>query len=559
MNTNKNVFYYMVIALMGMQCMDFTSIIAGKKQAVARHKSHESTCCKKEFRPYRPCDAVKKSACVDCSCCKKSGSVCAEVENIFNLELSSDIYGNSNAITALRTVCLPGNSQESMLIAEQRGIIWNVNLATKVTTQLLDITALTTNPAFSEMGLTAIEPDPCFHINGLLYISYALADSGGEPVEIITPSPCFPETLTQEWQYTTSWDHTNVIEAWKYNSGFQTFEKIERYLEVKSVQTNHQGIDNLRWDNEKNGLVYTLGDTESNFVRRDAITVPVFNLAQQDEFMQGKQILLNVHNWPYVAASDQYAVAKFSELPMSVQSRVKLLNKGIRNGNSPVAEHCNDRWIRYQSIQGEETLEAIFAYDAYCKNFGWRPIEGGTLESTFRLNACPEPEEDRRIYPPFFTEDLQATNLWNIVHRPVESVFNNTSDYTVSQIGAIPYKGTKLPHLKNAVITAWYDSRKIDLSGRFPEQIVSSGTLRYFCPDRNCLQQRVNNYNIVLKGFTPVQPVEEGTILENTAIGANKDLTEIYFASRTSLDGGIPYPPFALNKFLSVWHLKPAS
>lgn len=436
----------------------------------------------------------------------------AAVELLFSLPpdpIGTPARSENRSITAIRKGRFPGATSKSLIVTTQTGSIWRYDFDTNIVTEVLNIRSLVLQPiaapfdAFFESGLTGIELDPDFKHNGIIYITYAIAGSVGSNVVVAVPDQCIPATLNQTWQFAApanQYDHTIAIEQWQWDSNINTFTKLKRYLQIKSVSFNHQGIDNLRWDYKLDQLVYALGDTSSGTTRGSTLEFIVadpFNLAQNPDFLQGKHWALDVRNWPNIV--DPAAVAQYSELIAlypNLQTRLHQLTIGFRNGNAPIAEKATHDQIYYNAVPGHQTLEAVFAFDSYGKNFGWRPIEGGAFPTLTFITTCPQPPPlpaIRRYENTYRAQLLQSEALYDEAHASIVRHLVNlaTGPWPLAYISAVPYNGKEIRGLKGTIILGWFQSRN--------GPAFLPGRLQYFCPNRNCLEERVIPQDINLQ------------------------------------------------------------
>ena len=157
-------------------------------------------------------------------------------------------------------------------------------------------------------------------------------------------------------------------------------------LKIKQPFYNNNGINNLSYSIENSCLIIGIGDGGFEY--------DPFNLAQDDDSVYGK--LISIDTYRIKRCDDDISpVTYMHELKEQHGTCVKVLAKGLRNPGKLTQEYHNNQCIKYQTNMGQNTLESIYAFKQYYKNFGWRSWEGMFPTST--LVPC----ENENISPDY--------------------------------------------------------------------------------------------------------------------------------------------------------------
>jgi hypothetical protein len=133
-------------------------------------------------------------------------------------------------------------------------------------------------------------------------------------------------------------------------------------LQIKQPLYTHNGKDVLQFRPSDGSLIFAIGDSNGEF--------DLFNLAQNDAFVHGKTLAINVSTVPVSTA----LISRTAQLPASIV----IENKGLRNPVSvdivpATAQHTETTFI---AMAGQNLFEFAVAYQGTGNNFGWRKYEG---------------------------------------------------------------------------------------------------------------------------------------------------------------------------------------
>lgn len=301
----------------------------------------------------------------------------SQPEVLKNIKVNlNPILNNINLPTVIKTAILPNTDNESIFVATQIGQI--LRIEETISTIFLDIRDKIiqlgiNNGKYDERGLIGLEFHPNFISNGIFWIYYSINDTSGKSVPVIKVDPSNIESLHQTWNNRDEYyDHINVLEEWKYISMDNILLR-RTILKIKHPFYNNNGINNLSYSDEYECLILGTGDGGFEY--------DPFNLSQDDNSLFGKLIAIDISRIKN-SDSDIKPVTYVHELKEQHGTCITILSKGLRNPGKLVF----DKDIKYQINTGQNSIESIYAFRNYNKNFGWRSWEG--IFPTLTLIPC---------------------------------------------------------------------------------------------------------------------------------------------------------------------------
>ena len=318
-------------------------------------------------------------------------------------------------------------SRNSLYIAQAVGII--TELKKGVATTFLDIRSQVLSGG--ERGLLGLT----FHGDkkSHFFIWYTEATPTGTAPPITPAPPAIPV-----WTNRTLFSHINRLEEWKIEDGVPV--QVRTLLRIRHPFSNHNGLNNIFYDDKKNRLILATGDGGSGG--------DPFNLAQNDNELFGKLISIDLKDDAWDTITQPPApVTQVSELG-ALGEVIKVVGKGIRN---PTRLDEKDG-LKFLSVAGESTREFAFAFESYKKNFGWRPFEGDIPTPITGTSTSRYPTEVVRL--------LATANLW----KPIAAYANTSTPNLPSNVPqgnastGIDFYDGKIKELRNHFILT-------DLSG----------------------------------------------------------------------------------------------
>ncbi|MEY2195605.1 sorbosone dehydrogenase family protein [Neobacillus sp. BF23-41] len=321
-----------------------------------------------------------------------------------------------NLPTVLKSTILPGDSIERLFIATQVGEIFyigNSSLRPFLDIRPRVIKLGVSGGGYDERGLLGLAFHPEFYYNGLFYLHYSVAGTQGPGAlpEPFNPNPCDPSTLNQRWiNRETQYDHIDTVEEWIVQSNGQP-QKRRTLLNLRRPFLNHNGVNSLNFSPETGKLVLTTGDGGSGY--------DPFNLSQDNLEIAGKIIEIDVGKNTFI--NNPPVVTRFNELPVTIQEKLTVIAKGVRNIPGISFQKFNKQYIKYVGNVGQDLVESIFSFVQYKPipvtqlvqaslrntepdeegfiNFGWRGWEGAFPTSIIRsCSANPTLDEKTIAY-----------------------------------------------------------------------------------------------------------------------------------------------------------------
>jgi hypothetical protein len=388
------------------------------------------------------------------------------------------IVGKINLPTVLKTAILPGDSMERLFIATQVGEIFYIGNGVMRT--FLDIRPRiiklgASGGRYDERGLLGLAFHPGFYYNGLFYLHYSVAGTGGPGAlpsselsrqvlhESFKPNPCDPRTLNLRWiNRETQFDHIDTVEEWSLQSNGQP-QKRRTLLNLRRPFFNHNGVNSLNFSPETGKLVLTTGDGGSGY--------DPFNSSQDDMEIAGKIIEIDVAKNTLI--NNPPVVTRFNELPAPIQETLTVIAKGVRNIPGISFQRFYNQYIKYVGIVGQDLVESIFSFVHYQPipvpqliqaslmgsepnqegfiNFGWRGWEGAFPTSIIRdCSANPTLDEKTIAYynDAIKTSVQRLQPLTSYFHKdPRPDKFGGTA-----LTGVQSYMGNGIPDLTGSVV-----------------------------------------------------------------------------------------------------------
>jgi len=412
------------------------------------------------------------------------------------------LVNNLNLPTVIKTVVLPGQEEESLIIATQVGEIYHITnntlgLLLDITEEVIELGA---NRGYDERGLLGLAFHPNFKLNGLFYLHYSLAGSEGPGAlsEAFTPNPCDPNTLNLNWtDRENRYDHIDTVEEWiLYNNG--ETRRRRTLLKLRRPFMNHNGVNSLNFSPESGRLVLTTGDGGSAY--------DPFNLSQNNMEIAGKIIEIDVSMDIYVDPIPP--VTRFNELDLQILESITVIAKGGRNLTGIAYQKFSNYIIKYVGNVGQDLVESIFSfvYDRpipattmvqlnnsdmeYLEegfiNLGWRGWEGD-LPTTL-INTCQDKANINQKIIAYYEEAIMlSTKRIN----PLTCFYHQDSRPDKFQglalTGVQPYMGDEIPNLYGScVFTNW--------AKRPFSSAPARGVLAYTWPIPDC---KLKDYSII--------------------------------------------------------------
>lgn len=440
-----------------------------------------------------------------------------------------------NLPTVLKTAVLPGDSVERLFIATQVGeilYIGNGGIRTflDIRSRIIELGA---SGGYDERGLLGLAFHPQFYYNGLFYLHYSLAGTqgpGAQP-ESFTPDPCDPQTLNLKWMNrNTQYDHIDTVEEWVLQTNGQP-QKRRTLLNLRRPFSNHNGVNSLNFSPETGKLVLTTGDGGSGF--------DPFNLAQDDLEIAGKIIEIDVDS--YTSIPNPPAVTRFNELPVSIQEKLTVMAKGVRNIPGISFQRFYNQYIKYTGNVGQNLVESIFSFAQYkpipvpqlvqsslmgaefdqggLVNFGWRGWEGALPTST--LDECStDPDLDKTTIV-FYNEAIK-TSIGRL--QPLTSYFHHDPRPKkfagTALTGVQAYIGNTIPGLTGSVVFS-------DIARKGDPSSPGRGVLAY---TRLRTDGKPNDYSMI----EPDNPFGSQSA-HYVSLGTNLDQTRLFLGTHRSM------------------------
>lgn len=406
-----------------------------------------------------------------------------------------------NLPTVIKTVVLPGQQEESLVIATQVGEIFyvldnTVNLLLDITNNVMELGA---NGGYDERGLLGLAFHPNYRFNGLFYLHYSMAGSQGPGAlsESFIPNPCDPNTLNQDWtDRENRYDHIDTVEEWALqNDGAPRRRRI--LLSLRRPFMNHNGINSLNFSPETDRLVLTTGDGGSGY--------DPFNLSQNIMEIAGKIIEIDVSM--DVFEDDVPIVTRFDELSDPVLETITVIAKGGRNLTGIAYQDFDDYYIKYVGNVGQDLVEGVFSFASARAipattilrsntmgmdlledgliNFGWRGWEGDLPTSI--INPCTNNNQNHKTLAYYEEAIMLSTKRIN----PLTCFYHQDSRpgrlQGVALTGVQPYMGSGIPELNGScVFSNWANEMMARGSNH--------GALAYTWPIPDC---KLKNYGII--------------------------------------------------------------
>lgn len=375
---------------------------------------------------------------------------------------------NINLTTVIKTVILPGEQTERVMIATQLGEIYSLKgnlIELFLDIQPLILTLGASSGGYDERGLLGLAFHPDFRSNGLFYLHYTMTGTQGPGAltRPFQPNPCDPATLNLQWlDRENLYDHIDTVEEWIYQRNGQS-QKLRTLLTLRRPFLNHNGVNTLNFSPETGNLVLTTGDGGSGF--------DPFNLAQDYMEIAGKIIEIDVSM--NVNESPMPVVTRFNELPMSIQNSLTVIAKGVRNITGITYQKFSNQYMKYVGMVGQDLVESIFSFGFYQPisvpqitqsdaltsysdqegliNLGWRGWEG--IFPTAIIDDCSNNQYlEERIFA-YYDEAIE-TSVQRI--HPLISYFHHDPRLDkfdgTAITGVQVYLGTDIPDLTGTVI-----------------------------------------------------------------------------------------------------------
>ena len=435
--------------------------------------------------------------------------------------------------TVVRTVILPGDSMESVVVATQVGEVFYIRngaigIFLDIRSRIIKLGA--SSGGYDERGLLGLAFHPEFYYNGLFYLHYTVAGSQGPgaipgaPSESFKPNPCDPSTLNLKWlNRETNYDHIDTVEEWIVQPHGQP-QKRRTLLTLRRPFLNHNGVNSLNFSPESGKLMLTTGDGGSGY--------DPFNLSQDDMEIAGKIIEIDVAKNTFVNHSP--VVTRFNELPTPNQEMLTVIAKGVRNIPGISFQRFYHQYIKYVGIVGQDLVESIFSFVHYKPipvpqlvqvflknaepdqegfvNFGWRGWEGAFPTSLIR--GCPaNPALDEKTIA--YYNDAVTTSVRRV--PPIMSYFHKDPRPDkfggTALTGVQPYMGNGIPDLTGSVVF-------IDLARNEGSHPPVRGVLAYTRMQTDC---NLNDFSVIETDY------DFGTqSAYYVSLGTNLDQTRLY-------------------------------
>jgi len=412
------------------------------------------------------------------------------------------IVSRINLPTIIKTIILPGDSIESIIVATQVGEIFYirhgvVGTLADIRQQVLKLGS--TSGGYDERGLLGLAFHPQFYYNGLFYLHYSVAGTQGSAVfsESFKPNPCDPGTLNLQWtNRNQQYDHIDTVEEWILPSNGQPHRR-RTLLNVRRPFLNHNGVNSLNFSPETGKLVLTTGDGGSAY--------DPFNLSQNIMEIAGKIIEIDVDRNVFI--HNPPVVTRFNELPVPIQETLTVIAKGVRNITGISYQRFVNKYVKYVGIVGQELVESVFSFVHFQPipvtqivqasqmgtelnqgefiNFGWRGWEG-VLPTSVPRN-CPANEMLNEKNIAYYDEAIQTSALrlqplTSYYHEdPRQGKFGGTA-----LTGVQAYSGNEIPDLMGSVVFT-------DLARKQANSPVR-GVLAYTRINTDC---RLNDYSVI--------------------------------------------------------------
>lgn len=169
----------------------------------------------------------------------------------------------------------------------------------------------------------------------------------------------------------TGFNHINRLEAWKIVAGVP--QRVVTLLRLPNPASNHNGNNNIYYDQPTNRLVLATGDGGSN------------STAQNANQLFGKIITINVDDPIWLTNENSTPITQVNQLGIFA-SVIAVVSLGIRNP-SRIDQKGG---IMFMSVAGQSTQEFAFAFRNYSgKNFGWRALEGPIATQSGTIVSFP--------------------------------------------------------------------------------------------------------------------------------------------------------------------------
>jgi len=443
-----------------------------------------------------------------------------------------------NLPTVIKTERFPGDGHERVVVTTQPGEIFSIKngkaekfLDLSYSTRG-DVVKLGNIPGFKdttydERGLLGLEFHPHFYKNGRFFLYYSTLDQADKLPEPQHANCCKPETIRVRWENEQRFSHVNVVEEWHYKDA-KNVQRVRRLLSIKHPFFNHNSINNLHWSTDLKKLVLATGD--GGF--RDG----PFNLSQDDRYFHGKVIAIDVD----AAAWKDYTstpVARFEELPSSINGLLRVLIKGVRNW-SGLTEARNG--TKFVGQPGQDAVEAVFAFKTWPHaqekpfNFGWRGWEGSwptlqnidckTGELTMKASSCVRATYYHDAVALSAVRQQPYCEYYHVDTRPGKA-------RAVCITGQEVYQGSELKGLNNhLIISDWAQT----VGMAFPVgQPTGAGFLLHVPIDSRLTE--LHDYHLLELAHTFTKPAYF------VSLGANKNNSQIFLGVYQTAGTTTPY------------------
>jgi hypothetical protein len=291
------------------------------------------------------------------------------------------IVSRLNLPTVVKTTILPGDREETLIIATQVGEIFYIGngfIGTFLDIRPLILKLGASGGKYDERGLLGLAFHPNFYYNGLFYLHYSVAGTQGPGALSgpFIPNPCDPGTLNLTWtNRENQYDHIDTVEEWILQSSGQS-QKNRVLLNIRRPFFNHNGVNSLNFSPESGKLVLTTGDGGSGY--------DPFNLSQDDMEIAGKIIEIDVDK--NVFSNNPPVVTRFHELSVPIQETLTIISKGVRNIPGITYQRYDNHYIKYVGNVGQDLVETIFSFVNY------KPISATEIIEAATMNMEPDPE-----------------------------------------------------------------------------------------------------------------------------------------------------------------------
>ncbi len=447
------------------------------------------------------------------------------------------IVTNLNLPTVIKSIILPGDQEEKLIVATQVGEIFyigNGSIGTFLDIRPLIIELGASGGKYDERGLLGMAFHPNFYYNGLFYLHYSIAGTQGPGALSgpFTPNPCDPETLNLEWtNRETQYDHIDTVEEWAFQVSGQP-QKKRTLLNIRRPFFNHNGVNSLNFSPESGRLVLTTGDGGSGY--------DPFNLSQNDMEIFGKIIEIDVAKNTFF--NNTLIITRFYELPASIQEILTVISKGVRNIPGISYQRYNNHYIKYVGNVGQDLVETIFSFIYYKPipvteivaaatmnmeldqegfiNFGWRGWEGSLPTTVIRDCSINSIGNEKTIA---YYDDALRTSTRRL--QPLTCYYHQDPRPDKFEgealTGVAVYMGMEIPDLTGAIVfTDFVRGEGAEPSAR--------GTLAYTRLRMDC---KTSDFSVIEIDY---DFGEQSAYY--TSLGTNQDQTSLYMGVYGSMN-----------------------